>query len=335
MPHRLAVAVLAAGALVVAFGALLPRFVHVRERGELTLQREPASATPEAVPSTDLRGFVRRLDGNPVAGAKVTLFSSTKAPSVVATDAAGAYRFRGLAIGGPYRVTVDYAGGVFEKIVLLPSSTVSITVAPTTTKPAAIRVRAASLAVVGDVRGVQALYAATIDNSDRDAYIGGVPLPVLPGAIAVDPQSGVDRSQLGIQNGTLFSSAPILPGATEVTFTYVAPIHADGLDATTPTTFPTKRFDLLVAGKLRTNVRGHANGSVRLGGRTYRRYTWRDLGMGDEAAARITPTSAAPLIRTIAIAAGGLVAVVIVIFPLVRRRRLAPARTAEPIVVKS
>jgi hypothetical protein len=335
MPRGTAIAIVAAGTMVVAFGSLLPRFVHQRSRGEITLQREPSGATPAPVPNTDLRGVVRSATGQPVAGAKVVLYASTRPPVTVSSSADGGYVFRGLPIGGPYRVAVSYRGGVFAKAVLVPSEPLQTTVAATTTKPESMSVKAASLAVVGDARGVQAVYAATLENGGHDAYAGGVPLPVLPGAMGVDPRSGLDRTQLGVQNGTLYSSAPVLPGSSALTYTFVAPMPENGVDAATETTFPTARFDLLVAGRLRADAGKHATGTVRLGGRTYHRYTWRHLAAGDTISARIRASSALPLIRTAAIAAGGILAAAIVAFPLMRRRRSAPVASPSPVAANS
>src|SRR5205807_6406327 len=231
----------------------------------------------------------------------------------------------------PYRVTVPYGGGLFAKVVLIPSPPLPITVAPATTNPTAVSVRAASLAVVGDARGVQAVYAATVENSADKAYTGGVPLPVFPGAMAVEPRSGMDQSQLAVQDGTLFSSAPVLPGSNSITYTYVAPMPESGVDASTDATFPTARFDLLVAGRVHAKTHGHENGTVRLGGRTYQRSTWRQLNPGDAVPARVAASSPLPLVRTGAIFGGGVIAALIVLFPLVRRRRRAPLATPAPL----
>jgi hypothetical protein len=206
---------------------------------------------------------------------------------------------------------------------------VPITVAPATTSSATVTVRAASLAVVGDSRGVQAVYAATLENSGEKAYTGGVPLPVFSGAMAVQPRTGMDQSQLAVQDGTLFSSAPVLPGSTSISYTYVAPMPESGLDATTDATFPTARFDLLVSGRVHAKTHGHDNGTVRLGGRTYGRYTRRQLKSGDAVPARVAVSSPVPLLRTGAIVAGGILAALIVVFPLLRRRRRAPLATPE------
>jgi hypothetical protein len=330
MPARTAVTILVTGTTVVAFGALLPHFVHASRPPTLSLERAPDGATPQPGPNTDLHGTVTSLQGAPLPGAKVLLYTNAANPLTTKTADDGSYEFRNLPIGGPYRVAVPYRGGVFQQVVLLPSSPVRMQVAPTTNSPKSLSVRAASLAVVGSSKGVQAVYAATLANNGASAYAGGVPLPLLPGAIAVDPESGIDRSQLGIQDGMLFSSAPILPGSTSISYTYVAPLPDTGLDASTDAAFATSRFDLLVAGSLRVAARGHSDGAVRLGGRTYHRYTWRNLRAGDTVAARLTSSSRLPLVRTGAIVAGGLLAAAIVAFPLVRRRR-APVPAAAPV----
>jgi len=321
MPRLLASVIIGAGTLVAAFGVALPRFVHERSEPTIALTPEPSDAPRDRTPTTTLRGVVRSAAGAPIAGAKVTLYSSTKPPRVARSAADGTYAFGGLAIGGPYRVAVDYDGAVFQSTTLVPAGPIRLTVAPTTNKPNAIRVRAGSLAIVGDRRGVEAVYAATIDNTGADAYTGGVPLPLLPGALAVDPRSGLDRSQLGLANSVLFSSAPVLPGTSAISYTYAAPMPDDGVDAAADTTFPTSRFDLLVSGNLRVRARGHDNGSVTLGGRRYHRFTWRRLVAGAPMTVRVTPSSRVAVLRTGAIAVGGLVAALIVVFPLIGRRR--------------
>ena len=329
LPRNLAISIVVAGAAVVAFGSLLPRFVVSRQAPRIALEREPAGATPAPLPHVALRGVVSSLDGAPVRGIGVTLYTGTGGPRTVKTDARGAYAFAPLAPGGPYRVAVSYRGATFQRVLMLPTPPVPITVAPTTNKPAHIRIRAASLALVGDARGVQAVYAATIENAGRDAYSGGVPLPVLPGAMAVEPRAGVDRSQLAVQDGVLYSSAPVMPGSTPISYTYVAPISERGADVVVDTTFPTDRFDLLVAGRLRTKADERPNGDIRLGGRTYQRYTWRGLGPRQMVSAHVRPSSSTAVLRTGAIAAGGVVAAFVVLLPLLRRRRALVAGSPQ------
>ena len=85
MPRRVAFAVLATGALVVAFGALLPHFVRARQEPSISLQREPADSSPVTVPNGELRGSVQSMTGEPVAGAQVVLYSSSRKPVTVAS----------------------------------------------------------------------------------------------------------------------------------------------------------------------------------------------------------------------------------------------------------
>ena len=330
MPRSTAAAVIVAGAAVATFGSLLPRITQ-REAPAITLERQQDGATPTAIPISDIRGSVQTPDGKPVSRARVVLHAGARKPQETRSAADGSYTFRRLPIGGPYRMAVSFRGGTFLKVLHLPSAPVTTTVARTTTRPANITVRVASLAIVGDGRGVQAVYAATIENGGRTAYIGGVPLPIVPGAIAVEPRAGFDRSEVGVQDGVLFSSAPVLPGETAISFTYAAPMRERGLDFVVDAAFPTSRLDLLVAGGLRVDDAARPNGSVRLGGRTYERYTWRGLKAGETISTRVAASSRIPLIRTVAIVAGGIVAAVIVVFPLVRRRR-TPIATTEPVI---
>lgn len=320
MPRSVAIAILVAGAAVVAFGAALPRLSRP-EPNQITLQPQSSADAAAPAPRTDFRGVVRSIDHSTVAGANVMLTQAGSKTTTARTAPDGSFVFRGVAIGGPYRVSVTHGGGVFDKVVFLPSPPLEIAVAPTTTKPDDVHVRAASLAVVGDQGGVQAVYALTLENTGCSAYTGGVPLPVLPGADALEPRSGLDRTQLGFQDGTLFSSAPIMPGTTAITYTYVAPMPPKGLDLGVDVTFATDRFDLLIGGHVRATSAQHGNGRVALGGRTYQRLTWRGLQPGRALGARIAPHSNAGLVRAGAIAAGGLVAAAIVLVPLLRRRR--------------
>lgn len=332
MPASVAIAILVAGAAVVAFGAMLPRLSRP-EPNQITLQPQSSADTAAPPPRTDFRGIVRSLDRSPVADANVMLIAGGSKTTTARTAPDGSFVFRGVTIGGPYRVAVTHGGGVFDKIVFLPSPPLEIAVAPTTTKPDEVHVRAASLAVVGDQGGVQAVYALTLENTGHTAYTGGVPLPVLPGAAALEPRSGLDRTQLAFQDGTLFSSAPLMPGTTAITYTYVAPMPAQGLDLGIDVTFATDRFDLLAGGHVRATSAGHGNGRVALGGRTYQRLTWRALQAGRVLRARIAPHSSAALVRSGAIAAGGLVAAAIVVVPLLRRRRRTVVSTSPTPVV--
>jgi hypothetical protein len=332
MPRSVAIAILVAGAVVVAFGATLARLAHPSPN-EITLQPQSSADRAAPGPRTDFHGVVRSLDHLPVADANVVLTQAGSKTTIARTAPDGSFVFHGVAIGGPYRVAVTHGGGVFDKIVFLPSPPLEVAVAPTTTKPDEVHVRAASLAVVGDERGVQAVYALTLDNTGRTAYTGGVPLPVLPGAAALEPRSGLDRTQLGFQDGMLFSSAPVMPGATAITYTYVAPMPPKGLDLGIDVTFVTDRFDLLTGGRLRSTSARHNNGRVALGGRTYQRLTWRRLRTGQMVGARVAPHSAAGTVRIGAIATGGLVAAAIVVVPLIRRRRrtqVSPSPQAVP-----
>src|SRR5439155_20007014 len=75
MPASVGIVIAGAGAAVVVFGAVIPHLAP-RHQPAITLQREPADATPEPAPHTDLHGVVSSTKGRPVGGAKVVLYSS-------------------------------------------------------------------------------------------------------------------------------------------------------------------------------------------------------------------------------------------------------------------
>src|SRR5439155_21299874 len=72
MPRSVAIAILVAGAVVVAFGATLPRLARP-SANEITLQPQTHADTTAPAPGTDFRGIVRSIDHLPVAGTNVML----------------------------------------------------------------------------------------------------------------------------------------------------------------------------------------------------------------------------------------------------------------------
>ena len=128
----------------------------------------------------------------------------------------------------------------------------------------------------------------------------------------------------------MVSSAPVLPGSHEFTYTYIAPMRRSGVKIRLAIFYDTKRFDVLVGGKLTLRAQGalHANGTVKLGSRTYHRFTATDLHAGQHVVGRlgVEKPSRAPEVALLVLAV--LIALTLIVLPLVRRRR---RRTPEPI----
>ena len=69
--------------------------------------------------SSGVAGQVVGADGQPVAGAEVTItHTESGTTSRVTTDASGRYSARGLRVGGPYTITVTKAGGTISASVV-------------------------------------------------------------------------------------------------------------------------------------------------------------------------------------------------------------------------
>lgn len=330
MPTGTAVAVAVIGSGVVVFGAVLSRMPMGSDE-EIGLEPQAPHMTPELAPATRVSGTVRTAGDGPVADAKVVLASPREGDLIVRSETEsgpdGGFSFENVEIGGPYVVTTRFDGVDFEsRSFLVPADPVEIRVAPTTAEGHALTVRASSLAVVGDEHGLQAVQAITLVNRDDRAFAGEVRLPLLPGATALQPTMGLSRSRLTVRNGVLASSAPVLPGESQITYTYVAPMQTNGLDFVNRFAYPTDRFDLLVgSGLLAGSEKPSATaGQVTLGDRTYRRLSWRDLESGDEVRAHIALRATASPLRWALVAVAVLGAAAIVLAPLARRRRKAP-----------
>jgi hypothetical protein len=328
MPKPLAGVVVAVGAGIVAFGAFLPQMtVNDESNGDVfALEPQPTGATPEPLLDADIGGRVRTGDDEPVEDQQVTL-AMDDARLETRTRADGTFTFEDVSVVGPVLLTTRYDGATFTAS---PSrglnEPVEIRVAATTDDDEKLRVRASSLALVGDRRGIQAVHAITIRNSGNEAFAGRLRLPLLPQANTFVPGLGLSRTQLDVDHEELVSLAPVLPGSTEITYTYAAPLPASGIDFAPRMSIDTDRFDLLLAGDLfARDVRPPARTDTALiGDRSYERLSWRRIDRGAHVEAHISESKDAPVVRIGLTVLAVLAAASLVLAPLVRRRRKIP-----------
>lgn len=348
MPRHVASIVLASGLGVVAFGIVLLVLGPPSDDTRASMPRAtlaPRASAGANVPREGVRGVVVGRDDDPVAGAAVTLvplFMDDGAdPMRTTTDEDGRFSFDDVAVdpGSPWVAEVKFDGARFPSDVLRAphgeAAPVRIVVADTTKKTNELQIDVESLAVVGDKTGAQAVHALTIVNGGERAYVGGLRLPLLPGATAIQEGSGLDRRYLALGDREMTSTAPILPGRHDLTYTYVVQMARDGLAVDHRTQVPTGRYELLVGDGLSLAARGtlRDDADVTLGPpgaqRTYHRYVARDLDDGDRVEARVNVASGPSLPRVGLFALAALVAVLAVAAPLLRGRHRRARPTDE------
>jgi hypothetical protein len=339
MPRRVAQIVLVTGIAVVAFGVVLislgPPDDEPSAIPRATL--EPASDDPK--PSTDrgVRGTVVTQDGDAIDDVKVTLvplfMEAGVDPLRTRTDADGDFSFDDVDVdpGSPWIAEATFDGVRFPSAALRaprgPDAPLRIVVAPTTKSEKDVRIDVESVAVVGDKSGGQAVHALTVTNDGQRAYVGGLRLPLLPGATAIQEGTGLDRRYLELGEGEMTSRAPILPGRHDLTYTYIVQMSDRGIAIAHRTQLPTERYEVLVGGGITLSARGglRQDGHVELGPggeqRTYARYVARDLDRGDRVDARVAVASGPDALRIGGFVLAALLAIAVIAAPVLRRRR--------------
>ncbi len=341
MPTGIATSITVVGLLVCGFAG----FVLFRgERGtssgpEPVVTLAPDFAGPAPAQIGNVRVNVRTVTG-PVADAPVTLssrFAADEPPRKLTgrTDASGSVSFDKIDInpGSPWVAIAHYDGRDFPSSVLRSGRIVTIYVANVAFDPKHITVDAESLAIVGDADGMEAVQALTVVNHSVRAFAGGLSFPLLEGATAIDPHSGLDRDSLALDaNNQMVSTSPLLPGSHGFTYTYIAPMGRTGTHVRLDVFYATKRFDVLVGGKVAMKPQGRlrANGTVKLAGRTYHRFTAERLHAGEHLTGRIVVPKPSRVPTTALLVIAILAALAIIVLPLLRRRRRAPEPETEP-----
>lgn len=347
MPRAVAMVAVASGVAVVAFGVVLA-LISPSTESSTPLPRaslEPVG-TAQALGGAGVSGTVSTPDGVPATGVRISLIPLFEAKEArihrTVTDENGAFSFDRVHVdpGSPYVAEASYDGAAFPSEVLRAprgrAHPLRLEVAPTTRSAAALRASSESVAIVGDADGAQAIHAFSIVNRGKDAYTGSLRLPLLPGATAIQEGAGLDRRFLSLANDAMVSSAPILPGTHELTYTYVVQMTHSGIRIDRRPTLPTTRYEVLAGGALSV---ARTSGliperDITLGPRgarkTYRRYVARDLAAGAEIRARVEVARSSSPLRIGAPVAAALAAFAIVLAPLVRRRRTSGATQPAP-----
>jgi hypothetical protein len=348
MPRMVAILTLVSGVAVGVFGVAFARIAITEPEPAPRVSLEPVRPDRQPDAGNVVHGRVVRSGGEPLAGRTVTLrpaFDGGKTRRTV-TDGDGSFAFVGAGVtpGNPYVAEVDFDGATFPSEMLRSprplEDAVRIVVAPTTKKSVGLSVRVESIAVVGDENGLQALHVLTVRNRSRRAFVGGLHLPLLPNATAIDPATGLVRRFLKLGEGEFISRAPVLPGDTDITYTYVAPMGTPPLHARYHFRYRTNRFELLVGNGLRAEAVGPLKkaGAVRLGEageqKSYDRIAAADLRAGDDVELRISPRGKNAVLTTGAIAGAIALSIAMLAFPIVRRRRKGADPADSPSAVE-
>ncbi len=354
MPRALAALAIFLGAGVMGFGVVMPTLSSSTTRPEPEPRVTLAPLEPEDVaPTSEVNGIVRSVDGSGLGDVRIELiplFSDESAePRSSRTDAKGRFAFADVDVtpGTPYVADAHFDDATFPSDVLRfgtsAADPVVIRVAQTTKRARDVRFDVESIAIVGDARGAQAVHAITVRNRGTRAYVGRLRLPLLPGANAIDPRGGLDRRTLQLHGGELVSLGPNVPGRHDITYTYIAPMPSRGLTIEHRAVYPTARFELLVGGELagrRTDGPSRWK-SVDIGPggqkRTYQRFEARNLSSDESARFIVSVRRGSPVLRFAGLTAAAALAIGIVAFPLMRRRRRSKAQSPpahQPIPVE-
>ncbi|HVE92227.1 MAG TPA: carboxypeptidase-like regulatory domain-containing protein [Actinomycetota bacterium] len=323
--------------IAVGLGAAVAASGVVASRPAVPAIQLTERATPAPAPLAALQGTVRTAAGAPVAATKVVLrrFVRTEpnGQAEATTGPAGEFAFPGLEASpsAAYRVVTDFSGTTFgSDVIVLPPvgepDRVDLVVAETTPDAAALSVQVDSTVLFGDAKGVQVLQVLGVRNSGDRAFTGGLRLPLLPEAHSFQPRKGIDRTTLTFDHDGLMTTAPVLPGETEIVYMYAVPAPTKPLRLERSVSLPTSRLELLWTGELDVRSPGlRPEGPVRVGGEAGgRRFSrMRKSGVNADEGIRATVRAGAgrDRLRPAAVAGGVAVAIGVLLFPLLRRRR--------------
>lgn len=302
----------------------------------------PARASP---PHGTLKGTV--IDGSrgvPQPGVRVTLVGaqrdgSDRTTHRVVTDGLGRYKFEGLppGRGRVYAIQANFDGGLFAgSPIQIPAGTEAtpvidstLRVWATTSDPAAILVKrdAIFLAPSGEDLGV--IESVVVENTSRRAYIGragsmvgGRPSPGAAPTLGFSLPSGAEGSSVVLVDASWDGPPPVAtdfgfgttvaipPGETSTTFSYRTTGSGGVFDASRTSLYPTAEFVVHAVRPL--EVEGNrlvSDGSVRVAGRTYRRWTAAEgIEAGDVVQVSATAQAGIDLPLFAGIAAAGIAA---------------------------
>ncbi len=327
----------------------------------------PAQAQAPS-PNGTLKGTVLdAFSGAPQAGVRVTLVGaqrdgSDRTTQKVVTDGLGRYRFEALPPGRSrvYAVHAAFDGGLFAgSPIQMPVGTETppvidstLRVWPTTSDPSAIVVKRDALFLAPSGEDLGVIESVVVENTSRRAYIGraesmGAGRRASPGAaptLGFSLPSGADESSVVLVDASWDGPPPIAtdfgfgttvaipPGETSTTFSYRTTGSGGVFDASRSALYPTA--ELVVHAVRPLEVEGNrlvADGSVRVAGRTYRRWTAADgIEAGDVVQVSATAEAGIDLGLFAGIAAGIAALVAAAALVSARRKRSRPTPPVAP-----
>ncbi|MBA2274146.1 MAG: carboxypeptidase regulatory-like domain-containing protein [Actinobacteria bacterium] len=305
--------------------------------------------------------------GAPRPGVRVTLVGARRDGTdpmtrKVVTDSLGRFTFEGLPTGRSrvYAVQAAFDGGIFAgSPIQIPARTEAapvidstLRVWATTSDPAAIVVKrhAIFLAPSGDSLGV--IESVVVENTSRRAYIGRArdmgmgrgPAPEATPTLGFSLPSGADGSSVVLVDASWDGPSPIAtdfgfgatvaipPGETSTTFSYRTTGSGGVFDASRTALYPTS--ELVVHAVQPLEVEGNrleADGSVRVAGRTYRRWTAAGgIEAGDIVQVSATARAGLDLPLLAGVAAGLALLIAAGMLASARRKRSRPAQPVAP-----
>jgi hypothetical protein len=276
------------------------------------------------------------------------------------TDQSGRFRFDHLVPGRSrvYGVQANFDGGLFVGApIQIPGDTTAppvidstLRVWETTSDPAAILVKrdAIFLAPSGDGLGV--IESVVVANTSPRAYIGRAgsmgdgrrPAPGAAPTLGFSLPSGADGSSVVLVDASWDGPSPVAtdfgfgatvaipPGETSTTFSYRLSGSGGAFDASRAALYPTAEFVVHAVPPL--EVEGNrlvADGSVRVAGRTYRRWTSAEgIEAGDIVQISATAQAGLDVPLLAGLAAGIAILAAAGTFAYTRRWRTRPATSA-------
>ncbi len=314
-------------------------------------------------PNGTLKGTV--IDGSggdPRPGVQVTLISvrrdgSERTTEKVVTDRSGRFRFKDLTPGGGrvYSVQAEFDGGLFAGApIQIPGGTEAppvidstLRVWRTTSDPAAILVKRDAIFLAPSDDGLGVIESVVVENTSPRAYIGrgasmaedGRPASGGTPTLGFSLPSGADGSSVVLVDASWEGPAPVAtdfgfgatvaipPGESSTTFSYRLTGSGGLFDASRTALYPTS--ELVVHAVQPLEVEGNrlaADGSVRVAGRTYRRWsTAEGIEAGDIVQVAATAQAGLDVPLLAGLAAGVALFVAAGAFAYTRRRRTRPA----------